>query len=37
MSDINAMIVDPLKKFAKDSIYLVKRCSKPDFKGAYYS
>lgn len=33
MSDINSMIVDPLKRFAKDSAYLVKKCSKPDFKG----
>jgi hypothetical protein len=33
MSDIHAMIIDPLKRFAKDSAYLVKKCSKPDFKG----
>eukprot|EP00341_Mesodinium_pulex_P005793 CAMPEP_0116941434 /NCGR_PEP_ID=MMETSP0467-20121206/33985_1 /TAXON_ID=283647 /ORGANISM="Mesodinium pulex, Strain SPMC105" /LENGTH=76 /DNA_ID=CAMNT_0004624215 /DNA_START=55 /DNA_END=285 /DNA_ORIENTATION=- len=32
MSDINSMIVEPLKRFAKDSAYLVKKCSKPDFK-----
>jgi protein transport protein SEC61 subunit gamma and related proteins len=33
MSDINAMVVDPLKKFVKDSVYLVKKCTKPDRKG----
>ena len=25
--------VDPLKQFAKDSVRLVKRCTKPDKKG----
>eukprot|EP00602_Paraphysomonas_sp_CaronLab_P006983 CAMPEP_0185024316 /NCGR_PEP_ID=MMETSP1103-20130426/7339_1 /TAXON_ID=36769 /ORGANISM="Paraphysomonas bandaiensis, Strain Caron Lab Isolate" /LENGTH=70 /DNA_ID=CAMNT_0027557245 /DNA_START=56 /DNA_END=268 /DNA_ORIENTATION=+ len=32
MSDVNALIIDPLKKFVKDSIYLVKKCTKPDRK-----
>jgi hypothetical protein len=27
------MIVEPLQKFVKDSIYLVKKCTKPDQKG----
>lgn len=26
-------LVDPAKQFAKDSIRLVKRCTKPDRKG----
>ena len=33
MSDVNTLIVDPLKAFVKDSIYLVKKCTKPDRKG----
>lgn len=35
MSDVNAHIIQPLKKFAKDSSHLVKKCTKPDRKGAY--
>jgi protein transport protein SEC61 subunit gamma and related proteins len=27
-------VVDPLRDFAKDSVRLVKRCHKPDRKGA---
>lgn len=27
-------VVDPSKQFAKDSIRLVKRCTKPDRKGS---
>ncbi len=27
--------VDPAKRFAQDSIRLVKRCTKPDAKGTY--
>ena len=30
-------IIDPLKKFAKDSVHLVKKCTKPDRKGASVS
>ncbi len=33
MSDVNAHIIQPLKKFAKDSAHLVKKCTKPDRKG----
>lgn len=33
MSDVNAHLIQPLKKFAKDSIHLVKKCTKPDRKG----
>ncbi len=33
MSDVNAHIIQPLKKFAKDSTHLVKKCTKPDRKG----
>ena len=28
-------LVDPAKQFAKDSLRLVKRCTKPDRKGYY--
>jgi len=33
MSDVNAHIIEPLKKFAKESMHLVKKCTKPDRKG----
>ncbi len=36
MSDavgIQGLVVEPLTKFAKDSIHLVKKCTKPDHKG----
>lgn len=33
MSDVNAMLIEPLTKFVKDSAYLVKKCTKPDLKG----
>jgi hypothetical protein len=33
MSDVNAHIILPLKKFAKESAHLVKKCTKPDRKG----
>ena len=29
-------LVDPAKQFAKDSIRLVKRCTKPDRKGKFF-
>ncbi|KAJ1462740.1 hypothetical protein M885DRAFT_505791 [Pelagophyceae sp. CCMP2097] len=32
MSDVNAMIVLPMKQFIKDSVHLVKKCTKPDRK-----
>eukprot|EP00619_Florenciella_sp_RCC1007_P011842 CAMPEP_0205926844 /NCGR_PEP_ID=MMETSP1325-20131115/21325_1 /ASSEMBLY_ACC=CAM_ASM_000708 /TAXON_ID=236786 /ORGANISM="Florenciella sp., Strain RCC1007" /LENGTH=70 /DNA_ID=CAMNT_0053295623 /DNA_START=14 /DNA_END=226 /DNA_ORIENTATION=+ len=32
MSDINTLVIDPLREFAKDSIRLVKKCTKPDRK-----
>eukprot|EP00981_Chlorochromonas_danica_P005373 scaffold1088_cov177-Ochromonas_danica.AAC.9 len=32
MSDIRALIVDPLVQFYKDSAHLVKKCTKPDHK-----
>lgn len=35
MSDVNAHLIQPLKKFAKDSIHLVKKCTKPDRKGQW--
>lgn len=33
MSDINEYVVAPSKKFAKDCMFLITRCSKPDSKG----
>ena len=33
MSDVNTLIIDPLREFAKDSVRLVKKCTKPDRKG----
>ena len=33
MSDVNSLIIDPLKQFVKDSAHLVKRCTKPDKNG----
>ena len=35
MSDPNEMIVQPLKKFYKESLNLVRKCRKPDRKGTY--
>eukprot|EP00618_Florenciella_parvula_P021655 CAMPEP_0119522852 /NCGR_PEP_ID=MMETSP1344-20130328/38024_1 /TAXON_ID=236787 /ORGANISM="Florenciella parvula, Strain CCMP2471" /LENGTH=70 /DNA_ID=CAMNT_0007560915 /DNA_START=58 /DNA_END=270 /DNA_ORIENTATION=- len=32
MSDVNTLIIDPLREFAKDSVRLVKKCTKPDRK-----
>jgi len=32
MSDINDLVLEPLKQFAKNSIHLVKKCTKPDRK-----
>lgn len=33
MSDVNSLVVEPLTKFFKDSVYLVKKCTKPDRRG----
>ena len=33
MSDVNTLIVEPFKTFVRDSIYLVKKCTKPDRQG----
>eukprot|EP00953_Heterococcus_sp_UTEX-ZZ885_P026189 14165-Heterococcus_DN1.PRE.4 len=33
MSDVNELLIIPLRQFAKDSIHLVKKCTKPDKKG----
>ncbi|CAM9711318.1 unnamed protein product [Chrysoparadoxa australica] len=32
MSDLNELVIDPLIKFTKDSIHLIKKCTKPDRK-----
>ena len=32
MSDVNTLVIDPLRDFAKDSIRLIKKCTKPDRK-----
>jgi protein transport protein SEC61 subunit gamma-like protein len=37
MSDINTMVIQPLKEFAKSSVHLVKKCTKPDRKGKLLS
>lgn len=29
---INEVLIEPLKQFAKDSMHLVKKCTKPDKK-----
>lgn len=31
--DVVQLYVKPVKEFAKDSMRLVKRCTKPDLKG----
>lgn len=33
MTDINALVIEPLVQFYKDSSHLVKKCTKPDHKG----
>jgi hypothetical protein len=33
MTDVETVLVQPLRKFAKDSIFFCKRCTKPDRKG----
>ncbi|CAM9122836.1 unnamed protein product [Discosporangium mesarthrocarpum] len=32
MSDVNELLIIPLQKFAKDSMHLIKKCTKPDRK-----
>ncbi|CAM9937383.1 unnamed protein product [Heterosigma akashiwo] len=32
-SDVNSQLIEPLKEFAKDSIHLVRQCTKPDREG----
>jgi len=32
MSDVNAVVIQPLKDFVRDSVHLVKKCTKPDRK-----
>lgn len=33
--DVADLVVKPMREFAKDSIRLVKRCTKPDRKGTF--
>ncbi|CAM9327054.1 unnamed protein product [Phaeothamnion confervicola] len=33
MSDVNELLIKPLQEFARDSMHLVKKCTKPDRKG----
>lgn len=35
MSDVNELLIAPLEKFSKDSMHLIKKCTKPDRKGEY--
>ncbi|TYZ67301.1 hypothetical protein PybrP1_012776 [[Pythium] brassicae (nom. inval.)] len=32
MSDVNTLVFQPLQQFVKNSIHLVKKCTKPDRK-----
>ncbi|KAG5181941.1 hypothetical protein JKP88DRAFT_221604 [Tribonema minus] len=32
MSDVNELLIIPLQQFFKDSVQLVKKCTKPDRK-----
>jgi protein transport protein SEC61 subunit gamma-like protein len=34
MSDVNTLVFQPLQQFFKNSVHLVKKCNKPDRKGA---
>lgn len=34
MSDVNTLVFQPLQQFVKNSVHLVKKCTKPDRKGA---
>lgn len=35
MSDANTLVFQPLQQFFKNSVHLVKKCTKPDRKGAF--
>ncbi|RLN53502.1 hypothetical protein BBJ28_00013645 [Nothophytophthora sp. Chile5] len=35
MSDVNTLVFQPLQQFFKNSVHLVKKCNKPDRKGAF--
>lgn len=35
MSDVNTLVFQPLQQFFKNSVHLVKKCTKPDRKGAF--
>ena len=35
MSDVNELLIAPLQKFSKDSMHLIKKCTKPDRKGEF--
>lgn len=37
MSDVNELLIQPLQKFSKDSMHLIKKCTKPDRKGKFVS
>lgn len=37
MSDVNELLIAPLQKFSKDSMHLIKKCTKPDRKGEFGS
>lgn len=32
-NDSSLQLIQPLKQFAKDSVHLIKKCTKPDRKG----
>ena len=34
MSDVNTLVFQPLNQFFKNSLHLIKKCNKPDRKGA---
>lgn len=36
MSDVQSLVIEPLKQFYKDSKKLVEKCTKPDAKGEYF-
>tara|TARA_B110000208_G_scaffold134515_1_gene162719 strand:+ start:1565 stop:1735 length:171 start_codon:yes stop_codon:yes gene_type:complete len=35
MADLNEWVIAPMQKFVKDSVHLVRMCTKPDAKGAF--
>ena len=36
MSDLNSYVFQPLLEFAKNSVMLIKKCTKPDRKGQFF-